>query len=280
MFRDIEFAALRNPAIVAAFSGWNDAGEAASGVIEHLSDCYESETVAVLDPEDYYDFQVSRPHIKREDDKRVVEWATTEVVLVHHRERDLILIGGPEPNYRWRSFIDYIMALVEDVKPELVLLVGALLSDSPHSRPIEVAVTTGDAKLAEEYELNTSDYEGPIGILGVLAHELEDAEIPTVSFWAAIPHYVAEPPNPKGTLALLTRLEEFLNASLDSGDLPQQAADWTEQVDEMVRDNPEILLYISALEERSDLDTPPPTGEMIAAEFERYLKRRGRNPSS
>jgi proteasome assembly chaperone (PAC2) family protein len=267
---------LRNPAVVAAFSGWNDAGEAASGVIEHLAETYESDVIAALDPEEFYDFQVSRPTVRTEDGQRIIEWSTTEAVWVRLPERDVIVIGGPEPNYRWREFLDRVMEMVEQVDPEIVVLLGAMLADSPHSRPIQVSASSSNEVLSAEFALEPSTYEGPTGILGVLGHELETADLPTITLWASIPHYVADPPNAKATLALLARLEEILNVPLDTGDLRQRAEEWTEQVNELVSDNPEIALYISALEERRDQDTPPPTGDTIAAEFERYLRRRNR----
>ncbi|MDR1237515.1 MAG: PAC2 family protein [Propionibacteriaceae bacterium] len=278
MIEGTDFTKLRHPAIVAAFSGWNDAGEAASGVIEHLAESYDSEIVSALDPEDFYDFQVTRPLARTEDGQRIIEWSTTEAVWVRLPERDLVLIGGPEPNYRWREYLTHLLELIEQVNPEIIVLVGALLADSPHTRPIQVSATTDNEVLAADFGLAASDYEGPTGILGVLGHELDSAGLPSISLWASVPHYVADPPNPKATLALLGRLEEILNTPLQSGDLLQQAGEWTERVNELVSDNPEISLYVSALEERSDLDTPPPTGDSIAAEFERYLRRRSRYP--
>ncbi|MDR1431642.1 MAG: PAC2 family protein [Propionibacteriaceae bacterium] len=277
MIKGSDFAELRRPAIVVAFSGWNDAGEAASGVIEHLAEQYDSEIVSALDPEDFYDFQVTRPMARIEDGRRIIEWSTTEAVWVRLPERDLILIGGPEPNYRWREYLEQLLELVEEINPEIVVLAGALLADAPHTRPIQVSASTGNELLAADFGLEASDYEGPTGILGVFGHELDSAGVPSISLWASVPHYVAEPPNPKATLALLGRIEEILNIPLQSGDLAERAGEWTERVNELISDNPEISLYVSALEERSDLDTPAPTGDSIAAEFERYLRRRSKN---
>jgi len=272
-----ELADLRRPAVVAAFEGWNDAGEAASGVIDHLADTYDTGLVSALDPEDYYDFQVNRPTVSQDEDgHKILEWPTTEILVAHLPERDLVLIGGPEPSFHWRDYAGKVMDSIRVANPELVVLLGALITDTPHSRPVPVAATAGDPRLAEELGLGPSDYEGPTGILGVLANECETAGIPTVTMWASVSHYVAEPPNPKATLALLARLEEVLNTALDSGDLIQRAETWMEQVDELVGSDPDIARYIAALEERRDEETPAPTGETIAAEFERYLKRRNR----
>lgn len=268
---------LRHPAVVAAFGGWNDAGEAASGVIDHLVDQYDADLIFGIDPEEFYDFQVNRPTTRLvTPTEREIEWPTTEVLVAHLPERDLVLVGGPEPNYRWREYTARLMSLLRTVQPEIVVLLGALLTDVPHTRPVRVVATASNADLAEELGLELSDYEGPTGIVGVLASECAAAGMAVVSLWASVPHYVAEPPNPKAALALLTRLEDVLNTPLEPGDLPAQGESWVEQVSELVADDPDIATYITALEERRDEETPPPTGESIAAEFERYLRRRNR----
>ncbi len=268
---------LRSPAVVAAFSGWNDAGEAASGVIDHLVDRYQAEVLVELDPEKFYDFQVNRPATRLiTPTERTIEWPTTEVLLARLADRDLILIGGPEPNFRWRRYVRRLMGLIARVRPEMVVVLGALLTDAPHTRPVPVIGTVSSPELAEELGLEISDYEGPTGIVGVLASECATAGLAVVSLWASVPHYVGEAPNPNATLALLTRLEDVLNTTLDTADLPEQARDWVEQVNELVADDAEIATYVSALEERRDEATPQPTGESIAAEFERYLRRRNR----
>lgn len=267
---------LRNPAVVAAFGGWNDAGEAASGVIDHLVDAYSAELAFAVDPEEFYDFQVNRPTTRLVEGERIVEWPTTEVLVAHLPERDLVLIGGPEPNYRWQEYTSRLLSMLRSVHPEIVVLLGALLTDAPHTRPVPVSGTASTQELADELGLEMSDYEGPTGIIGVLSYECSRAGFPVVSMWASVPHYVAEPPNPKGALALLTRLEDVLNLPLDPGELAEDAAQWVEQVNELVAEDPDISSYISALEERRDEATPTPNGDSIAAEFERYLRRRDR----
>lgn len=267
---------LRNPVVVAAFGGWNDAGEAASGVIDHLVDHYDAELAFAIDPEDFYDFQVNRPTTRLVDGNRVLEWPTTEVLVARLPERDLVLIGGPEPNYRWQDYINRLLSMLRSVRPEMVVLLGALLTDAPHTRPVPVSGTASTPSLAQELGLELSDYEGPTGIVGVLSHECTTAGIPVVSMWASVPHYVAEPPNPRAALALLTRLEDVLNLPLDAGGLASEAERWVDQVNELVSDDPDISSYISALEERRDEATPAPTGDTIAAELERYLRRRDR----
>jgi proteasome assembly chaperone (PAC2) family protein len=269
-------AGLRNPAVIAAFGGWNDAADAASGVIDHLVERYDAELIFAIDPEEYYDFQVNRPAMKMVDGHRVLEWPTTEVLVAHHEERDLVLIGGPEPNYHWQSYVSRLLSMLRSISPETVVLLGAMLTDAPHTRPVPVAGTVSSQALTEELGLELSTYEGPTGIVGVLANECEHVKIPVVSLWASVPHYVAEPPNPKATLALLARLEDVLNIAIDSGDLAEEATTWMAQVDELVAEDPDIVGYISALEERRDEATPDPNGDSIAAEFERYLRRRDR----
>jgi proteasome assembly chaperone (PAC2) family protein len=267
---------LRNPAVIAAFSGWNDAAESASGVIDHLADRYGAEVVFAIDPEDYYDFQVNRPAMKNVDGNRVLEWPTTEVLVAHLEERDLVLIGGPEPNFRWQAYTAGLISMLRSVRPEVVVLLGAMVTDAPHSRPVPVTGTADSKALAEDLGLKLPSYEGPTGILGVLSSQCEHAKLPVVSLWASVPHYVADPPNPKATLALLAKLEDVLSVALDSGDLAEAATAWMAQVDELISDDPDIASYISALEERRDETTPDPTGDSIAAEFERYLRRRDR----
>ncbi|CAL8980218.1 hypothetical protein PROP_03075 [Propionicimonas sp. T2.31MG-18] len=267
---------LRNPAVIAAFGGWNDAGEAASGVIDHLVDHYKADLEFAIDPEDFYDFQVNRPTSRLVDGIRTIEWPTTEVLVAHLPERDLVLIGGPEPNFHWQDYVSRLLSMLRSVQPEVVVLLGALLTDAPHSRPVPVSGTASSQGLADELGLELSDYEGPTGIVGVLSYECDRAGFPVVSLWASVPHYVAEPPNPKATLALLVRLEDVLNLPLDPGQLATESAQWVEQVDELVADDPDIANYVSALEERRDEATPAPSGDVIAAEFERYLRRRDR----
>lgn len=271
-----ELTDLRNPAVIVAFGGWNDAGEAATGVIEHLAQRYEAELVFAIDPEEYFDFQVSRPIVKLVDGRRVLEWPTTEVLTMSLEERDLVLICGPEPNYHWQSYASRLLSMLRSIRPDPVVFLGSMLTDSPHSRPVPVTATVDSPALADELGLEVSTYEGPTGIIGVMANECERAGLPVISLWASVPHYVAEPPNPKATLALLASLEDVLNLPLNNGDLAQAATSWMSQVDELVADDPDVAGYVSALEERRDEATPDPSGEVIAAELERYLRRRNR----
>lgn len=268
---------LRKPAVVAAFGGWGDAGDAASGVIDHLADVYSAKLEFSFDPEEFYDFQVNRPTARLiSPTERVVEWPTTEVLVASLPDRDLVLVGGPEPNYRWREYTNRLMSMLRTVRPEVVVVLGSMLTDAPHSRPVPISASAGDPDLAAELGFELPSYEGPTGIGGVIGDLCETAGMSVVSLWASIPHYVAEPPSPKATLALLAKLEDVLNTPLDPGELPESAATWETQVNELVADDPDISGYIAALESRRDEEMPQPSGDSIAAEFERYLRRRDR----
>ena len=208
--------------VVIAFSGWSDAAQAASDAADHLVSLYSGEVVATVDPDDYYDFQTSRPLVSlTEDGERVISWPTTEVLLCHLPMRDVVVIRGPEPNFRWPSFAAALSAIVAVVDPELVIVLGALLSENPHSRPVPVSLSSSDVTLRERFGAERSTYEGPTGMQGVMAQACHLAGIPTVSVWAACPHYVASPPNPKATLALLSHLEDLLGGPIDLGDPPR-----------------------------------------------------------
>ena len=268
---------LVDPVVVLAFGGWNDAGNAATGAVEHLDDAYDSEPVFALDPDDYYDFQVNRPQVElNDDDDRVISWPTTEFKLAALPDgRDLILVLGLEPNLRWRQFSTVIVSALRSANVNRVHLLGALLADTPHTRPVPVSVSTGDHELMKQLGLAPSTYEGPTGIVGVLADSLQRAGIEVLMLWAAVPHYVSHPPCPKGTLALLSQLEQVLDYSLDLGELPELARAWERGVDELAAEDTEVAEYVSSLEQQQDAaELPEASGDAIAAEFERYLRRR------
>ena len=270
---------LTSPALVAAFEGWNDAGEAASGVIDHLVTAWQAAPVGAIDPEDYYDFQVTRPVMEMTEGRaeRLV-WPTTRLSLAKPDGlgRDVVLVHGIEPNMRWRSFSDELVAAFTDLGAELVVLLGALLADSPHTRPVPVNAAASDIKLATQLQMDPVDYKGPTGIVGVLQHTCAAAGIPSVSLWAAVPHYVAQPPSPKATLALLRGVEDILDVTLPLADLPDDARAWERGVDELADQDSEVADYVRTLEEAKDAtDLPEATGDAIAREFERYLRRRG-----
>lgn len=269
--------ALRRPVLVAAFEGWNDAGDAATGAVEHLAEVWDAQVTAELDPDPYYDFQVNRPTVSLEDGvTRRITWPTTRlsVCRVEGSERDLVLVRGVEPNMRWRGFCEEIIALARGLDVAEVVTLGALLADSPHTRPVPVSGTSSDPELATRLGLEHSRYEGPTGIVGVLQEACVRAGLPAVSFWAAVPHYVAHPPCPKATVALLRRLEDLLDVTIPLADLPEQARAWERQVDELAAEDSDVAEYVASLEEREpEEDLPEASGEAIAKEFERFLRR-------
>jgi predicted ATP-grasp superfamily ATP-dependent carboligase len=270
---------LNSPALIAAFEGWNDAGEAASGAIGHLIESWNASPAGEIDPEDYYDFQVTRPVMEVSDGKteRLV-WPTTRIALASPPAigRDLLLVQGIEPNMRWRGFTAELVGAFEKLGVELVILLGALLADSPHTRPVPVSAAASDVALAAQLHVEPVDYKGPTGIVGVLQQACASAGLSAVSLWAAVPHYVAQPPSPKATLALLRHVEDVLDISLPLADLPAEARAWERGVDELAEQDAEVAEYVRTLEEAKDAtDLPEASGDAIAREFERYLRRRG-----
>nr|WP_028654904.1 MULTISPECIES: PAC2 family protein [unclassified Nocardioides] len=270
---------LVRPVVIAAFEGWNDAAESATAVVDHLMKAWNARVVAAIDPEDYYDFQVNRPTVGIDENGfRKLTWPSTHVAVASppNLDRDVILIRGIEPNMRWRQFTAELLATIDDLGGELLVTLGALLSDSPHTRPIPVSGASTEPDLLDKLDLEQSTYEGPTGIVGVLQDACTKVDLPAVSYWAAVPHYVAQPPCPKATLALLTRLDDLFDIPLPLGDLPEEARAWERGVDELAEEDEDIADYVRSLEESRDTaDLPEASGEAIAREFERYLKRRG-----
>ncbi|SNX96479.1 PAC2 family protein [Geodermatophilus sabuli] len=270
---------LTDPMVVVAFEGWNDAGDAATGALEHLELIWDATPLAALDPEDYYDFQVNRPTVSLVGGvSRRIEWPTTRISMARPpgAERDVVLIRGIEPNMRWRGFCEELIELCHELDARAVIGLGALLADTPHTRPTPVTGSAYDNESAERYGLDTSRYEGPTGILGVFQDACVQAGLPAISFWAAVPHYVSQPPSPRATVALLQRVEEVLEIPVPLGVLPAQAEDWVKTVDEMANEDAEVVEYVRSLEERAtEVDLSNANGDSIAREFERYLRRRG-----
>jgi proteasome assembly chaperone (PAC2) family protein len=270
---------LVDPLLIAAFEGWNDAGDAATAAVEHLEDVWSAIPLAALDPEDYYDYQVNRPTVSLDDDgRRVVTWPTTRVSYARLTGlgRDVVLIRGIEPNMRWQSFSGEILGYCQKLGVKLVVTLGALLADSPHTRPVPVTGTSSDDTLTSSLSLEQSRYEGPTGIVGIVQDACTRAGLPAVSIWAAVPHYVAQPPCPKATLALLRHIEDLLDVPIPLGDLAEDAREWERGVDELAAEDDEVAEYVRSLEEAKDLaEAPEASGDAIAREFERYLRRRG-----
>jgi hypothetical protein len=237
--------------------------------------------IAAIDPDDFYDFQVNRPVIDVVAGKteRLV-WPTTRLSLargsVTGLSRDIVLVHGVEPNMRWRGFTDELIGGLSELGVEMLILVGALLADSPHTRPVPVQVSSSDPQLLRGVGSEPNDYKGSSGIVGVLQYTCAAADIPTVSLWASATHYVAQAPSPKVTLALLRSVEDVLDVSLPQGDLPEEARAWERGVDELAQQDSDVAEYVRTLEEAKDAtDLPEASGDAIAREFERYLRRRG-----
>jgi proteasome assembly chaperone (PAC2) family protein len=277
----IEIDAVRplvNPVMICAFEGWNDAAGAATGVLDHLIEVWDAQLVAAIDPDDYYDFQVNRPLVGTNDEgMRRITWPSTQLFVARPpgSHRDVVLLRGIEPNMRWRGFCAELLAAADDLEVTQVVTLGALLAETPHTRPIPVTGTATELDLDDRLKLEPSTYEGPTGIVGVLQDACARLDIPAVSFWAAVPHYLPQPPCPKGTLALLTQVEDLLELSIPLGDLPEESRAWERGVAELAEEDEEVAEYVRSLEESKDTaDLPEASGEAIAKEFERYLKRR------
>jgi proteasome assembly chaperone (PAC2) family protein len=269
---------LVDPVVIAAFEGWNDAADAASAVVDHLIKVWDARVIGAIDPEEFYDFQVNRPVVGVDElGHRRITWPSTQIAVASppDLDRDVILVRGIEPNMRWRQFCAELLAACDDLGGRLVITLGALLADTPHTRPIPVSGTATEPYLVDRLKLEQSTYEGPTGIVGVFQDACMRLDFPAVSYWAAVPHYVAQPPCPKATLALLGQLEELLECSIPLGDLPEDARAWERGVDELAEEDEDVADYVRALEETRDTtDLPEASGEAIAREFERYLKRR------
>ncbi|CAN5560124.1 filament polymerization regulator ParJ [soil metagenome] len=271
---------LTEPIVIAAFEGWNDAGECATNVVEHLASVWDATLIAAMDPEEYYDFQVNRPKITMVDGTRSMQWPTTRVLLIKHDVsplgRDVILILGIEPSIRWRSYASEILAFAQHHEASMLITLGGLLADVPHTRPIPVSVSSEDAHLRSLGEdIERSTYEGPAGIVGVINEQARQIDLPSLSCWAAVPHYAGGAPSPKASLALLSRLEEFLGCVIDDTELIEEARAWERGVDELAASDEEVAEYVESLEQQQDTaELPEASGDAIAKEFERYLRRR------
>jgi len=269
---------LRNPLLLCAFEGWNDAAGSATGVIDHLLEVWDAELIGAMDPEEFYDFQVNRPLVTTSDSgMRGIVWPTTQIYVARpaHGHRDVVLVRGIEPNMRWRQFCAELLAAADELGVTTVCTLGAMLAEVVHTRPIQVSGSATELDLHDRLRLEPSHYEGPTGIVGVLQDACTRLDLPGVSFWAAVPHYLPQPPCPKATLALLAQVEDLLEISIPLLDLPEDSRAWDRGVAELVEDDEDLAEYIASLEESSDTaELPEASGEAIAKEFERYLKRR------
>jgi hypothetical protein len=264
--------------LVVAFEGWNDAGEAASGAVKSLRDQLEVVPLLALEPEDYFDYQFNRPLIGFDDEgKRQLVWPS--ITLSGPLDADaapdsVYLLLGTEPSRGWKTFAGEILDAVEANGISGIVFLGAMLADVPHTRPISVFTSSENPEVREHFTIERSTYEGPVGILSVLADAAETAGIPTVSIWASVPHYVHNAPSPKATLALIDKLEEIIDVVISRGALIDEAAAWESGIDALASDDDDMSSYIEQLEQARDtVDSPEASGEAIAQEFERYLQR-------
>jgi proteasome assembly chaperone (PAC2) family protein len=270
---------LRDPVAIAAFEGWNDAADASTAAVEHLEQVWTARPVTALDPEEFYDFQVNRPIVSLADgETRNIEWPTTRfsVATPPGMDRDVLLIRGIEPSMRWRTFCGEILELCHSLEVNKIVLLGALLADVPYTRPLPISGSAANRDAAERYSLIPTRYDGPTGIVGVLHEACTRAELDTVSFWVHVPHYANNPPCPKATLALLHRVEDVLDLPVPMMDLAEESAEWEERLRTAAEQDAELGEYVRELEERvGDEGLQPLSGDEIAQEFEKYLRRRG-----
>jgi len=270
--------------MVIAFSGWNDAGEAATGAASHLLASWTDpstdvvpELIADVDAEEFYDFQVNRPMVYIDDSSiRSLTWPGTQVFGLRTPEldHDFVVIRGVEPSMKWKTFAANILDLADDLEVDMVITMGSMLADTPHTRPITVSGSGAHPEIARRLGVEISKYEGPTGILGVIQDACVRRGIDAISLWAAIPHYASNSPSPKATLALINALEDFLELSLPQGELLKEALEWEEEVTEMAKEDGDVAEYVKALEESKDAaELPEATGESIARELERFLRR-------
>jgi proteasome assembly chaperone (PAC2) family protein len=281
-----ERPALERPVLIGAFRGWNDGGQAATLATGYLARLWEAEKFADIDPELFVDFQATRPHVSLDEGHtRRIEWPENAFfrARVPKTNRDAVILVGVEPNYRWRTFADLVADLAADLGVELVVTLGALLADVPHTRPAPVTGAATDPKLVDELGLQLSRYEGPTGIVGVILDACRRAAIPSVSLWAAVPHYVSLAPSPRAARALCERLATVLGIDIDVGELSDAETSYVEQVSQAVASDAETAAYVEELEQRADsLDWLEesgdlPSGEALAAEIARFLRERERN---
>lgn len=264
-----------------AFGGWNDAGEAASAALTHLLEMEPLSTpeeIAVFDSEDFYDFQVNRPIVSSSATRgREMAWPTTHVYGLSTPKFpfDLVLVTGPEPSMKWRTFANELLDLADDLDVSMIISLGSLLADIPHTRPISVTASCATPDIAVRLKAAVSDYQGPTGILGAIQDSAMRRGIDAISLWAAIPHYASITPSPKATLALLNALEDYLDVAIPQSDLPDMARSWEIAVDELASEDSDIAEYVRQLEAtRDEADLPEASGDSIARDFERYLRRK------
>jgi predicted ATP-grasp superfamily ATP-dependent carboligase len=276
---------LRRPVMVCAFNGWNDAGEAASAAVSFIRGTFDAEEVASIDPEEFFDFTAVRPTVRlTEGVTREIDWpvATISAAAVPGAEGDLVMLQATEPSLRWRRYTDNLVATARELDVRMVITLGALLADVPHTRPVSITGLASDRSLVDRLGFQHTSYEGPTGIVGVLHNTFANAGIPSASLWASVPHYVAAAPNPKVALALVRAFEGIAGVVVDAGELESAADDYERQVSAAVASDPEVKAFVERLESAVDevgMDTPDeedlPSADAIARDFQRFLRQRG-----
>src|SRR5438874_8140982 len=273
---------LRAPVLITAFRGWNDGGQGASLAGGYLAKTWAAERFAEIEPEGFFDFQATRPHVSLVEGRtRRIDWPENAFyhTPIPGLERDAVLMLGIEPNLRWRAFTGMIVDLARELGVEMLITLGSLLADVPHTRPSPVTGGATDPELVERLGLQRSRYEGPTGVVGVLHDACNHASIPSVSLWAAVPHYVSLAPSPRAALALCQRLGDILGTQIDTAELQEASERYSEQVTEAVSSDEETQAYVEELEQRAELledEEDLPSGESLAAELTRFLRERER----
>jgi predicted ATP-grasp superfamily ATP-dependent carboligase len=262
---------VRAPIVLAAFEGWNDAGDAASWAVRHLGDRWGAEPFAEIDPEVFFDFSTTRPMVELTDEGRVLRWPTTTVSVVTDPV-PLVLVQGIEPQLQWRTYVEQVLAITREVGATMLVTVGALLAEVPHTRPVMIYGSSEDDALGARLELEPSTYEGPTGIVGILNAAAQEAGIPTVSLWAAVPNYVSGAASPKAALALVERIREVLSTPIPTTDLEIAASAYERQITELVSEDDDTAAYIASLEEAFDEGPDEPDPQALVEEVERFLR--------
>jgi proteasome assembly chaperone (PAC2) family protein len=280
----LQIPSLRDPIMLIAFSGWNDGAEAATGALDHLLSAWTDSNddvvpvlIAQVDSEDFYDYQVSRPQVRVSDSmQREITWPGTQIfgLSIPSMKKDLVIVTGVEPSMRWKSFTREILDIADDLETSMIITIGAMLSDSPHTRPIRILATTSNPSIGSRLDLQPSNYQGPTGIIGAIQDGCTKRGIESLSLWASVPHYAPNAPSPKASLALLQAIEDYIGISIPLGDLREQAETWEDSVTQLASEDADVADYVKALEASKDAaDLPEVSGETIAKEFEKYLRR-------
>ena len=280
----LQIPSLRDPIMLIAFSGWNDGAEAATGALDHLLSAWTDSNddvvpvlIAQVDSEDFYDYQVSRPQVSVSDSmQREITWPGTQIfgLSIPSMKKDLVIVTGVEPSMRWKSFTREILDIADDLETSMIITIGAMLSDSPHTRPIRILATTSNPSIGSRLDLQPSNYQGPTGIIGAIQDGCTKRGIESLSLWASVPHYAPNAPSPKASLALIQAIEDYLGVSIPLGDLREQAETWEDSVTQLASQDADVADYVKALEASKDAaDLPEVSGETIAKEFEKYLRR-------